>query len=382
MLKIINGYIKTMHGADIENGEILIDGAKIVEVGEKVEDQAGATVIDAEGRLVTPGLVDAHCHIGVEDSGISGSMGRDCNECSDPATPQVRAIDSIYPQDCSLREALEAGVTTAVTGPGSGNVIGGTFAAIKMYGKRVDDMIVKQPVAMKVAFGENPKNVYGAKGLLPMTRMGTASILREHLEKTKRYMEDKESAKNPAYDVKLEALIPVLKKEIPLKAHCHRVDDIFTAIRIAQEFDVGLTLDHCTDGSLIANELAREGYGAIVGPSFNRKSKQEIVNKSFHTTVDLNEAGVKIAIMTDAPETPLEYLALCAGLAVKSGLDEETAWRAITIQAAEITGISDRVGSLEPGKDADVVIWNGNPLRDIAAHPDRVLVNGEVVVKA
>lgn len=380
MLQIINARIMPVRGELIENGQLLIDGGKIAAIGRQVNFPAGTEILDAGGRLVTPGLVDAHCHIGVEDSCISGPMGRDCNECSDPATPQVRAIDSIYPQDSSLREALAAGVTAAVTGPGSGNVIGGTFAAVKLHGIRVDDMIIRQPAAMKVAFGENPKNVYGTKGKLPMTRMGTASVLREYLGRTRRYIEDKEAGRHPAYDVKLEALIPVLKGEIPLKAHCHRADDIFTAIRIAREFGVGITLDHCTDGGLIARELAGEGLPAIVGPSFNRKSKQELTNKCFGTAAELYRAGVKIAIMTDAPETPLEYLALCAGLAVKAGLPEQAAWEAVTINAAEITGIADRVGSLEAGKDADIVIWNGNPLRDIQARPEKVLVNGEVVI--
>ena len=380
MLQIINARIMPMRGETLENGQLLIDGGKIKVVGTRMATPAGTEVLDAGGRLVTPGLVDAHCHIGVENSCISGAMGRDCNECSDPATPQVRAIDSIYPQDSSLREALAAGVTTAVTGPGSGNVIGGTFAAVKLHGMRVDDMVIRQSVAMKVAFGENPKNVYGMKGNLPMTRMGTASILREYLGKARRYMEDMEAGRHPAYDIKLEALVPVLNGEIPLKAHCHRADDIFTAIRIAREFGVKITLDHCTDGSLIAGELAREGLPAIIGPSFNRKSNQEVANKCFGTTAKLYEAGVKIAIMTDAPETPLEYLPLCAGLAVKAGLPEQAAWEAITINAAEITGIANRVGSLEVGKDADIVIWNGNPLRNIQACPEKVLVNGEVVV--
>ena len=247
MLQIINARIMPMRGETLENGQLLIDGGKIKVVGTRMATPAGTEVLDAGGRLVTPGLVDAHCHIGVENSCISGAMGRDCNECSDPATPQVRAIDSIYPQDSSLREALAAGVTTAVTGPGSGNVIGGTFAAVKLHGMRVDDMVIRQSVAMKVAFGENPKNVYGIKGNLPMTRMGTASILREYLGKAKRYMEDMEAGRHPAYDIKLEALVPVLNGEIPLKAHCHRADDIFTAIRIAREFGVKITLDHCTE---------------------------------------------------------------------------------------------------------------------------------------
>ena len=342
----------------------------------------GATVIDAEGRLVTPGCVDAHCHIGL-DNEATGWEGRDYNERFDPLTPHMRAIDSIYPQDESFANALRGGVTTACTGPGSANVVGGTFVAIKLAGKRVDKMIVKEPLAMKCAFGENPKSVYGQGAKKnPATRMGTAALLREILFKTRRYLADKEAGKNPGFDMKLEAMIPVIKGELPLKAHAHRADDIFTAIRIAKEFDVRLTLDHCTDGALIADELAEEGYAAFVGPSFGSKTKIELANKSFTTPAVLHQAGVPVSIITDAPVIPLEYLPMCAGLAVTSGLPMEEGWRAITINPAVQTGIGDRVGSLEAGKDGDVVIWTADPLTTVGAEAYVTVVNGEIVYRA
>ena len=383
MLLIKNGYIKTMAGDDIKNGSVLIgDDGKILEVGMELDVPQGATVIDAEGRLVTPGCVDAHCHIGL-DNEATGWEGRDYNERFDPLTPHMRAIDSIYPQDESFANALRGGVTTACTGPGSANVVGGTFVAIKLAGKRVDKMIVKEPLAMKCAFGENPKSVYGQGAKKnPATRMGTAALLREILFKTRRYLADKEAGKNPGFDMKLEAMIPVIKGELPLKAHAHRADDIFTAIRIAKEFDVRLTLDHCTDGALIADELAEEGYAAFVGPSFGSKTKIELANKSFTTPAVLHQAGVPVSIITDAPVIPLEYLPMCAGLAVTSGLPMEEGWRAITINPAVQTGIGDRVGSLEAGKDGDVVIWAADPLTTVGAEAYVTVVNGEIVYRA
>ena len=263
MLLIKNGYVKTMVGEDIPSGCVLIgDDGKIAAVGKDISAD-GATVIDAEGRLVTPGCVDAHCHIGLHNESMRWE-GMDYNEYIEPITPQLRAIDSINPQDESFGLAVQGGVTSACTGPGSANVVGGTFVAIKLVGDRVDDMIIKNPLAMKCAFGENPKGCFGQKGKSPVTRMATASLLREVLFKTRNYLAAKESGKEPAFDMKLEAMIPVIKKEIPLKAHAHRADDIFTAIRIAKEFDVDLTLDHCTDGALIADALAQEGYPAFV----------------------------------------------------------------------------------------------------------------------
>jgi len=382
MILIKNGLLKTMAGADIENGCVLVgDDGKILAVGENLAAPTGAEVIDAEGRLVTPGCVDAHCHIGLDNEAM-GWEGHDYNEIVDPLTPQMRAIDSINPQDEAFENAIQNGVTAACTGPGSANIVGGTFTAIKLHGKRVDKMIIKEAIAMKCAFGENPKRCYG-QGMKksPMTRMGTAALLRELLFKTKRYLEDKEAGKNPGFDMKLEAMLPVIKGELPLKAHAHRADDILTSIRIAKEFGVKLTLDHCTDGAIIADELAEEGYPAFIGPSLGNKSKIELKNKSFTTPAVLHAAGVPISIITDAPVIPLQHLPLCAGLAVDAGLPEEEAWKAITINPATQTGIADRVGSLEVGKDADIVIWTANPLTTVGAAAYLTMVDGKIVYR-
>ena len=383
MLLIKNGLIKTMAGADIPNGAVLIgDDGKIAAVGANIPQQENMTVIDAQGKLVTPGCVDAHSHIGLDNEGM-GWEGMDYNEYADPLTPHMRSIDSINPMDEAFADAVSHGVTVACTGPGSANVVGGTFVALKLVGDRVDNMILKHPLAMKCAFGENPKRVYGQNGKKsPMTRMGTAALLREILFKTRRYMQDKEEGKNPGFDMKLEAMIPVLRKEIPLKAHAHRADDIFTAIRIAKEFDVMLTLDHCTDGSLIAHELAKEGLPAFVGPTLGNKSKIELKNKSFTTPAELHAAGVPICIITDAPVIPQQYLPMCAGMAACAGLPYEEAWKAITINPAKYTGIGDRVGSLEVGKDGDVVIWNEDPLTTVGAYAYATIIDGNIVHRA
>lgn len=378
MILIKNGKVLTMAGKDIENGEILIDGNKIVKVGKNINAPENCTILDAKGGYVTPGFIDAHCHIGLFEQGI-GFEGEDGNEITDPTTPQLRAIDAINPMDSSFKEAYENGVTCVCTGPGSANVLGGTFAIIKTKGKRIDNMIVKENAAMKCAFGENPKRCYNAKKQSPSTRMATAAILRESLMKAREYLNKKENGENnPPFDMKMEALIPVLKKEIPLKAHAHRADDIFTAIRIAKEFGVNLTLDHCTEGHLISDELAKENFPAIVGPTFGFRTKVELKNKTFDTLKVLNDAGVKFAIMTDHPVIPLHHLPLCAAFGVKAGLDEETALKAITINAAEILGIEDKVGSIEEGKDADIAIFDKHPL-DLQASTKYVLINGEVV---
>ena len=383
MLLIKNGYIKTMSGEDIKNGCILIgDDGRIAYVGSEIPECDGAEVIDAGERLVTPGCVEAHCHIGVHNSSMRWE-GADYNERSDPLTPHMRAIDGINPIDESFENALRCGVTSACTGPGSANVVGGTFVAIKLYGNRVDNMVIKNPVAMKCAFGENPKGCYGQNGgKTPVTRMATAALLRELLFKARNYSIAKDEGKDVPFDIKLEAMIPVIKKEIPLKAHAHRADDIFTAIRIAKEFDLKLTLDHCTDGALIADELAKEGYAAFIGPSFGNKSKIELMNKSFTTPAALNQAGVPISIITDAPVIPLEHLPMCAGFASAAGLPYEEAWRAITLNPARDTGIGDRVGSLEVGKDGDVVIWADDPLIKIGAEAYVTVVEGKVVYSA
>ena len=383
MLLIKNGHIMTMAGREFTNGSVLIgDDGKIAAVGEALEAPASARVIDAQGRLVTPGCVEAHCHIGLDNEAV-GWEGRDYNEIVEPITPQMRSIDSIYPQDEAFANAVRGGVTTACTGPGSANVIGGTFTAIKLVGNRVDNMIVKDPIAMKCAFGENPKRCYGqGSKKSPMTRMAVAALLRETLFKTRRYMEDKAAGKNPPFDMKLEAMEPVLRGEIPLKCHAHRADDILTAIRVAKEFGVKMTMDHCTDGEVIADELAKEGFPAFVGPSLGGKSKIELQNKSFTTPGVLAKAGVKVSIITDAPVIPLQNLPMCAGLAANAGLPMEEAWKAITINPAESLGIADRVGSLEPGKDGDVVIWTADPLTTIGGEAYVTVVDGKVVYSA
>ena len=389
MILIKNGLVKTMAGEDIENGQVLLDGGKIAAVGKEVSAPVDAQVIDAAGCIVAPGFVEGHCHIGLDEEAI-GFEGDDYNEMTDPVTPQMRGIDGLNRMDEAFFDAYSHGVTTAVTGPGSANVVGGTFLAVKLCGKRVDNMVVKNPVAMKIAFGENPKRCYGAsQKKMPMTRMGTAALLRELLVKAQNYREemdayeaDPKNNKKPTYDCKLHAMLPVMRKEIPLKSHAHRADDIFTSLRIAKEFDLDITLDHCTEGHLIADELEKEGKGCLVGPTFGAKSKFELKNKCWDTPKAMVEHGLKTAIITDAPVIPLKYLPLCAGLAINAGLDEQEAWKAVTINPAVITGIADRVGSLEVGKDADVVIYKGNPLTDLQYTTKYTLINGQIVYQA
>lgn len=379
MICIKNGTLHTAVSKETFIADILIDGGKIVKIGKGLSAD-GAEVIDATGLHVYPGFVEAHCHIGLDGYGI-GYEGHDYNELNDPVTPQVQAIDGINPFDPCMKMAAKAGVTCFATGPGSSNSIGGTFAAIKPVGTRVDNMIVKFPVAMKCAFGENPKRCYQKQGI--SSRMTNAAKIREALNKAKVYKAKIEAAgddasKLPAYDQKSEALIPVLNHEIPLKAHAHQANDIFTAIRIAKEFGVGLTLEHVTEGHMIVDELAKENLPLAVGPTFGHASKFELQNKTWETPGILAKAGCHVSIITDAPVTPLHYLPLCAGLAIKAGMDEYDALRAVTINPAEHIGIADRVGSLEEGKDADVVIVDGCPF-DVTGVIKHVLINGEEV---
>ncbi len=379
MICIKNGTLHTAVSKETFIADILIDGGKIVKIGKGLSAD-GAEVIDATGLHVYPGFVEAHCHIGLDGYGI-GYEGHDYNELNDPVTPQVQAIDGINPFDPCMKMAAKAGVTCFATGPGSSNSIGGTFAAIKPVGTRVDNMIVKFPIAMKCAFGENPKRCYQKQGI--SSRMTNASKIREALNKAKVYKAKIEAAgddasKLPAYDQKSEALIPVLNHEIPLKAHAHQANDIFTAIRIAKEFGVGLTLEHVTEGHMIVDELAKENLPLAVGPTFGHASKFELQNKTWETPGILAKAGCHVSIITDAPVTPLHYLPLCAGLAIKAGMDEYDALRAVTINPAEHIGVADRVGSLEEGKDADVVIVDGCPF-DVTGVIKHVLINGEEI---
>ena len=381
MLLIRNGLIFDAVHREPYTADILVKDGKIAEIGAGLT--ADCPTFDAAGLHVYPGFVEAHCHIGLDGSGI-GFEGDDCNEMTDILTPQLRAIDGIYPQDPTFREALEAGVTTVCTGPGSANVLGGQFAVIKTAGHRVDDMIVRPFAAMKCAFGENPKRCYKDKN--NYSRMSTAAKLREALLRAQEYDAKKQAAgddpaKRPPLDVKLEALLPVLHGEVPLKAHAHRADDIFTAIRIAKEFGVRLTLEHVTEGHLIAEDLAQEDYPMAVGPSLTHASKFELRNKTFTTPGILAKAGCRVSIITDSPVIPQSYLPLCAALAVRAGMDPFDALRAITIRPAEHIGAADRVGSIECGKDADFVVMDG-PWNAVSSGVKAVFVNGEKVCGA
>lgn len=380
---IKNGLLHTMETETPYIGDIRIKDGMIIEIGSLIQEE-NEEVLDCHGKPVFPGFIDAHCHLGLWEDSI-GFEGIDGNEMTDPITPHLRAIDGINPLDVTFQEARNGGITCAVIGPGSANVIGGQFAAIKTAGNRIDDMILKEPLAIKCAFGENPKRVYNDKKTSPMTRMGIAMEMRKALFNAKQYMEKKneaiasgDPAKSPAYDMKFEALIPLFKGEMHLKAHAHRADDIFTAIRIAKEFGVSISIEHCTDGHLIADQLAKESVPAIVGPSLGHRTKFELKNKGFETPGILDRAGVKVAITTDSPVIPIHHLPLCAALAVRSGMDEWAALRAITINAAQITGISDFVGTLTPGKHADLVVWSGNPL-DVQSTALHVMINGEII---
>lgn len=387
---IYNAKIVTMRGNDIEHGYIRTDGAKIAEICEmsRLNITPSENDYNAEGMTVYPGFIDAHCHLGAFEDGI-GFEGDDGNEETDPITPQLRAIDMINPADYCFTEAARGGVTTVLSGMGSANPIGGTFAALKTYGsKRIDKLIIKAPAAMKFALGENPKTVYNEKNQSPNTRMATAALIREQLYKTKRYIEDKNAYTEsigtddelapPDYDIKCEALIPVLEGEIKAHFHCHRADDIFTAMRIAKEFKLDYVLIHATEGGLVADELAEEHSKCVIGPVFSDRCKPELKNQTIENGARLHNAGVEFAICTDHPENPIQYLPIAAGLAIRGGLDERTALEAITSRAAEICGISDRVGTLEVGKDADMVLYKGK-FYDVTSVPQLVLVNGEIV---
>ena len=361
---IKNGLVHDAVHRDAYKADILLADGKITAIGSGLTAPADAAVFDADGLEVYPGFVDAHTHIGLDGYGI-GYEGCDYNEMNDIWTPQLRAIDGINPRDPSLGDARRAGVTCVCTGPGSANVLGGTFLAMKTVGDRVDNMVVRDPVAMKCAFGENPKRCYRDK--CDSTRMSTAAFLRGALMQARDYGARKQAAngdvtKMPAYDQKLEALLPVLAREIPLKAHAHQANDIFTALRIAREFNLRLTLEHVTEGHLIVDKLAKEkNVPMAVGPSLTFASKFELQNKSWATPGVLAKAGCHVSIITDNSVIPQQYLPLCAGMAIKAGMDPFDALKAITLNPAEHIGVADRVGSLEVGKDADVVITAGSP---------------------
>ena len=370
MIYIVGGKILTMAGDVWEKGYLCIENGKIRELGP-MKDGApfplpadkNLTVINALGCLVMPGLIEAHCHMGITEE-KKGMEGDECNETVNPITPHLRAIDAINPMDAAFSNAVRAGITSAMIGPGSSNVVGGTFSFVKTFGRCIDDMVVLSPAAMKIAFGENPKVNYSGQEKSPVTRMAIAAMLREELFKAQRYYEQKcAGMKREKEDFRLEPWIPVFEKKIPLKAHVHRADDIQTAIRIAEEFGLPMTLDHCSEGHLITEKVKESGFPAIVGPDLTSRNKIEVQNMAFKTVGILNQAGVKTAITTDHPVSLIQSLPICAGFAVKAGMEEMEALKSITIYPAQICRVDHRVGSLEPGKDADIAIFDGSPLK-------------------
>lgn len=387
MVLIKNGFVMPMD-APAFTGDILVRDGKIAALGMALR-APGAQELDCTGLTVLPGFVDAHCHIGMWEDGI-GDEGADGNESSDPVTPEMRAIDGVNPFDPCFKEAREAGVTTVLTGPGSANVIGGLFVAMKTAGNSVEDMTLRYPVAMKAALGENPKRVYAEQKEAPYTRMAIAALFRKTMVEAQEYarklkLGEEDVEKLPDRDLAMEALLPVISGELPLKVHAHRADDILTALRLAEEFHLRITIDHCTEGHLIAEQLKERsealGAGVIVGPLLSERAKVELKNLSFRAPRALYDAGVPFALMTDHPVIPEQFLPVCAALCVRDGLPEQAALEAITINAARITGISDRVGSLSEGKDADIAIFEGHPL-DIRSRCRYTLIDGKIVYQA
>ncbi|MFA5535852.1 MAG: amidohydrolase [Bacillota bacterium] len=367
-----------MEEEDFEQGYLLIDNGKIISIGKGGDTfPIGTEIIDLTGMTVMPGLIDPHCHLGIYEE-IYRVEGNDANEYSDPITPELRALDAINPTDQGFLDALEGGVTTVGICPGSANVVGGSCAVLKTFGKTIDEMVIKETAGLKIAFGENPKRVYGEQKKKPVTRMAVAALLRNQLVKARHYLNGKEEKDDFEPDLGLEQIGLVLENKIPLRAHAHRSDDILTALRIAKEFQVPIIIEHCTEGHLIVDELKESQVSVVVGPSLTSRAKVEMKNRSFATAGILAEAGIKVALCTDHPETPIQYLFLCGALAVKEGMKEKDALRAITINGAEVLGIADRVGSLKPGKDADLIILDGS-IFDLKTKITAVYINGEKV---
>jgi imidazolonepropionase-like amidohydrolase len=385
MLAITNATLHTVSHGVIQGGTILVDDqGRIERVGIDLSLPDDIDVIDASGLHAFPGFVDAHTHLGIWEEGV-GRAFWDGNEATDPITPHVRALDAINPRDQGLADARSTGVTTVCVTPGSANAICGQAVVIKTAGEVVDRMVRRQPAGLKMALGENPKSVYKPRDKMPSTRMGTAALIREALVQTQSYLEKQARAEQdpekepPDEDLKLESIALALRGEIPVRIHAHRADDILTALRLGQEFGLDVVIEHCTEGHKVAAELAAAGVPALVGPTLSSRSKMELRELSFATPGELVRADVTVALISDHPFVPIHYLPLCGGLAVREGLDEETALRAITLIPAEILGVSDRVGSLEPGKDADLALYRGHPFHDVQARCLLTLVQGQVV---
>lgn len=374
MILLKNAYIKTITNGDLKDTSLLIRNGKIKEISKEIDikNYDNIEIIDCSDYIVTPGLVDEHSHIGSWEDGL-GWEGNDINEMTDPVNPGLHIIDAVNPEDVAFSDALSGGVTSVQTMPGSGNILGGLMIAIKTAGTIVDDMLLKNPSGMKAALGENPKRSYGKQNKMPKTRMGAAYLLRKALNDAKDYMDKKDKK----HDLKMENLSLVLKKEIPLRVHAHRADDILTAIRISKEFDIDITIEHCTEGHKVAKELAENNVWANIGPSIWRRAKVETKDITSKTPSIIADAGGKLTLITDHNIIPQQHYRLTAGLAIREGLDKKLAWEAITINPAKVIGISHRVGSLEVGKDADIAIWDGDPL-ELTTHCIITMIDGNV----
>lgn len=372
MIALTNGKLYTMEDGIVEQGTILLDGTKIVAVGVDVAIPAEAQVIDVEGRIVTPGFIDAHTHMGIDEE-IHQPIGDDCNEMTEPNTAELRAMDAINYRDLAFQDAVQAGITTVMITPGSANVFGGLITVMKTAGKTYKEMLINGEAGLKMAFGENPKRVYGEKDKTPSTRMATMAIARQGFYEAQEYI--KKSDEDKEFSLQAEHIAKALNGGIPVRAHAHRADDIMTAIRLRDEFNLDLVVEHCTDGHLIADELKEANVPVTVGPSLSNRVKVEMEHVTFRTPGVLANAGVDVALITDHPCTPIQYLPICAGIAVREGMQEYDAFKALTITPAKILKIDDRTGSLKAGKDADIVVWDNHPF-EIKGKPNMVFING------
>ena len=372
MIALTNGKLYTMENGIVEQGTILLDGTKIVAVGADVAIPAEAQVIDVERRIVTPGFIDAHTHMGIDEE-IHQPIGDDCNEMTEPNTAELRAMDAINYRDLAFQDAVQAGITTVMITPGSASVFGGLITVMKTAGKTYKEMLINGEAGLKMAFGENPKRVYGEKDKTPSTRMATMAIARQGFYEAQEYI--KKSDEDKEVSLQTEHIAKALNGGIPVRAHAHRADDIMTAIRLRDEFNLDLVVEHCTDGHLIADELKEANVPVTVGPSLSNRAKVEMEHVTFRTPGVLANAGVDVALITDHPCTPIQYLSICAGIAVREGMQEYDAFKALTITPAKILKIDDRTGSLKAGKDADIVVWDNHPF-EIKGKPNMVFING------
>ncbi len=374
------GVIHPITSEDMKEGYVVIENGRIKHIGHGIlplDQRQGREVVDLQGKHLMPGFIDAHTHLGILEENV-GEIGKDNNETSGPVAPHLRAIDAVNPQDVGFRDAIRAGVTTVMTGPGSNNPVGGLNMAIKTHGTIIDKMIIKNPVGLKLALGENPMTTYGPKSTMPVTRMGVMGLIRGMFMEAQDYQVQKDAGKITKRIAAMEALLPVLHHELPIRVHAHRADDIVSAIRLADEFHLRLVIEHGTEGYLIKEYLREKGIAVAIGPMFTPRTKVELNNRSYDTARELAEVGIKISLITDHPYNSIEHLRLSAILAHQEGLDAHIALEAVTINPAGILNIEDRVGSLEPGKDADIIVLNGHPL-DIDAKVDLVYINGELI---